>query len=88
MVVHLTSTGRSPTCGGCARGTSASGRGTGGAAAPGGEEEEAAVVVGALVGVGEGGVGGVDADEVVGGRGGGVREASGWTARARRRYAS
>jgi len=36
-----------------------------------GGEEEAAVVVGALVGVGERGVGRVDADEVLGGGGGG-----------------
>nr|CAB3501434.1 unnamed protein product [Digitaria exilis] len=48
----------------------------------GGGEDEAAVVVGALVGVGERGVGGVDADEVLGGgvRGGvrvdGEREAA------------
>ena len=41
------------------------------AVASGGEEEEAAVVVGALVGVGERGVGGVDADEVLRGGGGG-----------------
>ena len=44
---------------------------SGGAPSRGGGEEEAAVVVGALVGVGERGVGRVDADEVLGGRGGG-----------------
>lgn len=42
---------------------------SGGAPSRGGEEE-AAVVVGALVGVGERGVGRVDADEVLGGGGG------------------
>lgn len=46
----------------------------------GGGEHEAAVVVGALVGVGERGVGGVDADESA--------RLSGWTASARRRYAA
>ena len=62
----VTSTGPSPRSGGGALGTRAS---------CSNGEEEAAVIVGALVGVGEHGVGSMDTDEVLGGGGvrGGVR---------------